>query len=154
MGVRFKAVAGQIDRAAGIAVRLTSSDSYYVARANALEGNVRFYRVVKGRREELQGANIKVTSNEWHTLALTAEGERFTVSFDGKALFTANDKTISDVGKIALWTKADSVTRFDRIEVNVLACAHAGTSNEYECGAIFHVCTHNSPWPHRHPMAG
>jgi hypothetical protein len=91
--VRFNAVSGQVDRAAGIAVRLTSPDSYYVVRANALEDNVR-YRVVKGQREELEGANIKVTSNEWHTLALKAEGERFTVSFDGKTLFTANDKTI------------------------------------------------------------
>ena len=51
--VRFKAVAGKIDQAGGIAVRLTTSDDYYVVRANALEDNVRFYRVVKGRREQI-----------------------------------------------------------------------------------------------------
>jgi hypothetical protein len=39
----------------------------------ALKDNVRFYRVVKGRHE-LQGANLKVTSNQWHTLGLRAEG--------------------------------------------------------------------------------
>src|SRR3954453_3940825 len=32
--VRFKAVAGEIDRAAGIAVRLADADNYYVVRAN------------------------------------------------------------------------------------------------------------------------
>ncbi len=59
--VRFKAVAGKTDQAGGIAVRLTDADNYYVARANALEDNVRFYRVVAGRREQLDGANLRVS---------------------------------------------------------------------------------------------
>ena len=120
VAVRFKAVAGKVDQAGGIAVRLSDPDNYYVVRANALEDNVRFYRVVKGRREELEGANTKVTANEWHQLGLRAEGERFTVTFDGKQLFTATDRTFAGAGKIALWTKADSVTRFDRIEIQTL----------------------------------
>ena len=33
--------------------------------------------------------------------------------FDGKSLFTADDETFKDAGKIGLWTKADSVTYFD-----------------------------------------
>ena len=45
--VRFKAVAGRVDRAGGIAVRLTDADNYYVLRANALEDNVNFYHVVQ-----------------------------------------------------------------------------------------------------------
>ena len=70
-------MAGKVDQAAGIAVRLADADNYYVARANALEDNVRFYRVVAGRREQLDGANLKVTPNEWHTLGLRAEGRAF-----------------------------------------------------------------------------
>src|SRR5205807_5729821 len=31
------------------------------------------------------------------TLALTAEGDRFTVSFDGKALLSAEDETFADI---------------------------------------------------------
>jgi len=118
--LRFKAMAGAVDRAGGIAVRLTDPDNYYVVRANALEDNVRFYRMVKGRREQLEGANLKVTSNEWHTLAIKAEGERFTIIYDGKPLFTAADRTFDGAGKVALWTKSDSVTRFDRIEIKPL----------------------------------
>jgi hypothetical protein len=117
LSVRFKPVAGTVDQAGGIAVRLSTPDDYYVARANALEDNVRFYRVVKGRREQLASANAKVAPNEWHTLALRAEGDRFTVSFDGKALLTAQDNTFPDAGKVALWTKADSVTYFDTISI-------------------------------------
>jgi hypothetical protein len=118
--IRFKAVAGKVDQAAGIAVRLADADHYYVARANALEDNVRFYRVVGGRREQLQGANLKVTPNEWHTLGLRAEGERFTVTYDGKTLFSTTDKTFADAGGVALWTKADSVTRFDQVTIKPL----------------------------------
>jgi hypothetical protein len=120
LSVRFKPVGGKVDQAGGIAIRLADADNYYVVRANALEDNVRFYRVVKGAREQLEGANIKVTPNEWHQLGLRAEGERFSITFDGKPLFTATDRTFTDAGKIALWTKADSVTRFDRIEIKPL----------------------------------
>ncbi len=118
--VRFKAVAGKIDQAGGIVVRLRDADNYYVARANALEDNVRFYRVVGGRREQLGGANLKVTPNEWHTLGLRAEGERFTVSYDGNMLFSVTDKTFAEAGGVALWTKADSVTRFDQLTITTL----------------------------------
>lgn len=117
---RFKAVAGKVDQAGGIAVRLSDADNYYVARANALEDNVRFYRVVNGRREQLDGADLRVTPGEWHTLGLSAEGERFTVSYDGKELFGVNDKTFVEAGGVALWTKADSVTRFDQVKITVL----------------------------------
>lgn len=118
--LRFKAVAGRIDQAGGIAVRLEDPDNYYVVRANALEDNVRFYRVVHGRREQLKGADLRVTSGEWHTLGLRAEGDRFTVSYDGKTLFSATDGTFAEAGRVALWTKADSVTRFDRIAITPL----------------------------------
>jgi len=117
VSVRFKPVAGAVDQAGGIAVRLASPDDYYVVRANALEDNVRFYRVVAGRRQQIKGADLKVAPNQWHTLGLRAEGDRFTVSFDGKALFIAEDKTFADAGNVALWTKSDSVTHFDTIEI-------------------------------------
>ena len=101
-------------------MRLRDADNYYVVRANALEHNVRFYRVVRGKREQLAGADTKVTANEWHTLGLKAEGERFTITFDGRALYAATDATFDDAGNVALWTKADSVTRFDHIEIKTL----------------------------------
>ena len=120
ISVRFKPVAGTVDEAGGVALRLLTPDDYYVARANALEDNVRFYRVVKGKREQLASANTKVSANQWHTLTLKAEGDRFTVSFNGKALISAQDGTFPDAGKVALWTKADSATYFDTISIRPL----------------------------------
>jgi len=57
---------------------------------------------------------------DWHQLGLRYVDGRFTITFDGKPLFTASDQTFTNAGKIALWTKADSVTRFDRIEIRPL----------------------------------
>ncbi len=97
-----------------------SPDDYYVVRANALEDNVRFYRVVKGRREELAGKNLKVVPGQWHKLAIRAEADTFAVSFDDKLLFSATDATFANAGKIALWTKADSITHFDQLAIEPL----------------------------------
>jgi hypothetical protein len=118
--VHFKPAAGKVDRAAGIAVRLSDQDNYYVVRANALEDNVRFYRVVKGDRHQIEGVSLKVPSDTWQVLGLRAEGNKFTITLNGKDLFTATDQTFTGPGRVALWTKADSVTHFDQMAVTRL----------------------------------
>jgi hypothetical protein len=120
VSVRFKAVAGRVDRAGGIAVRLTDADNYYVVRANALEDNVNFYRVVQGSRQQITGSSTKVASGVWHVLGLRAEGDSFVISFNGKSLFTAKDSTFASAGEVALWTKADSVTHFHALTIGTV----------------------------------
>ena len=117
---RIKPMAGEVDQAGGLAIRLLDQNNYYLVRANALEGNVRFYKVVGGQREQLAGADLPVQAGTWHTLRLEARGDRFTVSFDGRELFAATDTAFTAPGKVAFWTKADSVTRFDALNVEPL----------------------------------
>lgn len=113
--VRFKAVSGEVDRAAGIALRLSDANNYYVVRANALEDNVRLYRVVAGKRIQFAGADVKVSSGAWHQLGLDLRGNRLEVFFNGKSLYSTSDATFAGPGRVALWTKADSVTHFDEL---------------------------------------
>lgn len=117
VSVRFKPVAGEVDRAAGLAVRLRDRDNYYVVRANALEDNVRLYKMVGGQRLQFAGTNAKVPSGVWQELRLKVEGNRFEVFLDGKTLYTASDATFAAAGRVALWTKADSVTYFDDLRI-------------------------------------
>ncbi|HXG20631.1 MAG TPA: family 16 glycoside hydrolase [Methylomirabilota bacterium] len=117
VSVKFKAVAGTIDQAAGLMVRFQNKDNYYVTRANALEDNVRLYKVVGGSRKQFAGTKAKVSSGKWHTLKLEVKGKHFEVFFDDKLLFEADDDTFKDPGKIGLWTKADSVTYFDDLKI-------------------------------------
>src|SRR5713226_4179007 len=51
--MKFKAIAGSQDRAAGIVWRAKDANNYYVVRANALEDNVVLYKTVKGVRGSL-----------------------------------------------------------------------------------------------------
>ena len=117
VAVRFRAVAGKVDQAGGLMVRFRDKDNYYVARANALEDNVNLYKVVAGKRSRFAGSKVKVSSGAWHTLKLEVKGNRFEVSFDGQRLFEAEDGTFTEAGKVGLWTKADSVTYFDDLEI-------------------------------------
>jgi 3-keto-disaccharide hydrolase len=122
---RCKPVSGRVDRACGLIVRAADARNYYIARANALEDNVRFYRVRNGQRQELATAdNVKVASGQWQTLTLRAEGNRYTVIFNGKELHTTTDTTSAESrpteGRSGLWVKSDSVTHFERIEITKL----------------------------------
>jgi hypothetical protein len=111
--VKFNAVSGEKDQAGGVVWRAKDADNYYIARANALEENVRIYHFVNGKRTQFKGDDLPVPANQWHTLRVNFTGNRFTVVFNGKELFSAEDDTLKDAGKVGLWTKADSVTLFD-----------------------------------------
>jgi len=121
--VKFKAIDGAEDRAAGLIWRAKDADNYYVVRANALEDNVVLYKTVNGVRSPLDivgrkggyGIDVAVPANTWHSLRIDFRGSRFRVSFNGKQLFEVEDSTFTDAGKVGLWTKADSVTLFDEV---------------------------------------
>jgi hypothetical protein len=117
VSTRFKPVSGTVDQAAGLVARYRNKDNYYVVRANALENNVRLYKVERGNRKQFAGANVKVTAGEWQTLALEVKGTHFWVFLNEALLFEADDATFKNAGKAGLWTKADSVTYFDDLRV-------------------------------------
>jgi len=112
VSVRFKAVDGQVDQAAGLIARVQDPQNYYVARANALEANVRLYKVTDGVRRQIAGHNIEVASGIWHNLSLKLSGDILEVAFDDAPLIQTHDATIAVPGKVGLWTKADSLTHF------------------------------------------
>jgi hypothetical protein len=126
--VRFKAVAGRLDQAAGLVWRFSDTNNYYVVRANALEDNVVLYRVKEGKREDLKpvgadasayGKKVSVPAGHWQTLEVSVRGSRFAVRFNGSDLFAVEDETFPGPGRVGLWTKADSMTRFDDFQVDI-----------------------------------
>lgn len=111
--VKFKAVSGREDQAGGVIWRCKDADNYYVARANALEDNVTIYHTIDGSRVSFKNASTKVTKGVWHTLRVDFKGNKFAVTFDGIKVIEAEDNSITEAGKVGVWTKADSVTLFD-----------------------------------------
>jgi len=118
---KFKPVSGKEDQAGGVIWRAKDSNNYYIARANALEGNVVLYKTLNGKRSSLDivgrkggyGVKEAVASGQWHTLRVEFAGNRFKLIFDGKHLFDVEDTTFTEAGRVGVWTKADSVTLFD-----------------------------------------
>jgi len=116
VSVKGKAISGKVDQGIGLVFRFRDPRSYYVVRGNALENNVRLYKMVDGRRKQFAGAEVQVTSGRWHTLRVVARGDHIVCYFDGQKLIDTHDATYG-IGKVGLWTKADSVTAFDDLTV-------------------------------------
>ena len=111
--VRFKPISGRDDQAGGVVWRWKDGDNYYVARANALEGNVSLYHTTGGRRITIKYVDAPVAKNAWHTLRVEFSGKRIKVALNGKTYIDLEDAHISGPGAVGVWTKADSVTSFD-----------------------------------------
>jgi hypothetical protein len=117
ISLRIKATDGTVDQGGGIALRLTAPDNYYLLQLDARRDRVLFSRVANGVPEEIVGVDADLATNEWHRLVVRAAEDEFVVSVDGVWMLTAFDKTFLGAGRIALWTAADSVTRFDNITI-------------------------------------
>jgi hypothetical protein len=117
LAVQCAAIAGKVDQACGIVFRYRDADNYYVARANALENNIRLYRVKLGRREQVANWNGTVAPGRWYELRGDVVGDHIEIFWDGRKIIDARDTTFLGPGKVGIWTKADSVTYFKGIRV-------------------------------------
>lgn len=117
VSVRFRYAGGRTDRAAGVVLRYQDPGNYLVARANALEGDLRIFRVVNGDRRTIPGAIVKGATDDdrWHTLEFSASGAELEAVLDGSVRLKAYD-TLFQRGGAGLWTKSDSRTEFDDLK--------------------------------------
>jgi hypothetical protein len=120
VSVRFYPFAGKIDQAAGIAFAIAPDGTYLGARVNALEDNLLYFRVVKGKRTIIDNVrNVPTPTKTWHTFAIELRGKKLTVELNGQKRF---EKTLDAEprGRIGLWSKADSQMLFDDFKVEAL----------------------------------
>jgi hypothetical protein len=116
--LRFKVVGGTHARAAGLILRGQSATDYYVVRADALEGTVRLYRMVGGRRALIKAQDkADISSDQWHALRAIVKGNNFDVSLDDKPMFTATDRSLPLPGTVGVWSQADSLIHFGSLVV-------------------------------------
>lgn len=123
ISLRLKAEGGTSDRGGGVAVRLSTPQDYYLIQVDALRDEILFSRINGDTSEEIASVDADITSHNWHTLTVRIVDNEFTVSFDGTWVFTAFDRALSQPGRIALWTKGDSITRFDSIAITPLSAS-------------------------------
>jgi hypothetical protein len=118
VSVRFYPDAGRIDQAAGIAWSILPDGSYFGARANGLEDNLLFFRVVRGKRTIIENVRgVTTASRQWHTLSVLLEPTSLKVDLDGKQVLKRDGEQFSP-GRCGLWSKADSQVLFDDFQVS------------------------------------
>jgi hypothetical protein len=102
VSVRFNPISGREDASGGIVFRFSDA-RYYVVRANALY--------------QLATAKVKPPAlGQWHTLRVIAVGPLIRAYLNDQLLLDHQDSRFK-AGQIGLWTKSDSVTAFDELEV-------------------------------------
>lgn len=118
LSVRFYPQAGRIDQGAGIAWSVANDGSYWGARANALENNILFFKVVRGKRTVVQNVRGTPTATRtWHTLQVHLKGKSIDVQLDGKEVLR-RELEAPHSGRCGLWSKADSQVLFDDFHIS------------------------------------
>jgi hypothetical protein len=109
---KFKIVDGLAEQMAGMAFRIQDEKNFYVVRASALGNTFYFYKFDKGVRTPPIGNNLKIEKGVWHDLTVECEGTGIHILLDGKEVMPMlHDPTFAS-GKIAYWTKSDSISYF------------------------------------------
>ena len=123
MRARFKLIDGLMP-SAGIAVRVTSPNDYYLVRVSTFELRLSLLHIINGVPEEIAGVDADITQNPWQSLEVVANGNSFKISLDDRWALTAFDYGKPATGHFGIWTERDDVTRFNQIEITPLT--HVG----------------------------
>ena len=100
--VKFKPLSGREDQAGGLVWRWKDGDNYYIARANALEGNVSLYHTEGGHRMTIKYVDAPVTGNQWHRLRVEFSAKHIKVLLDGKPYIELEDGHIAGAGAVGV----------------------------------------------------
>lgn len=130
LSVKIKANSGKQDQGGGLIWRVTDQDNYYICRINPLEDNFRVYKVVEGKRTQLESAGVKLEAGKWYTLRAVMVGDQIACFLDGKKMLEARDDTFKGAGNIGLWTKADAASSFDDLAVTPTEHMPVGDAHE------------------------
>jgi hypothetical protein len=104
---------GNEDPEAGVIWRFLDPKNYYYVRLNSLEGNLVFYRMVRGQKELIQSVDIATPKQKWHRLKVTFLNQDVTVYFNEKKMISTRDSKLMSAGRMGFFTTADTISSFD-----------------------------------------
>ena len=120
---RFKVMSGEVEQMAGVAFRMQDEKNYYYVRANVKDQNVAFFRYVEGELIGPVSQPAEVRKGEWNQLTIECRGSKLRAMLNEREVIPwiepnlipfpdGTSKGVFSAGKIAFWTKADSVVYF------------------------------------------
>lgn len=117
--VMVKPSGGHIDQAGGVAFGISDWNNYFVFRINALEDNAILFEFRNGKRFSRVEVETEISSGTWHLLRVVIRGERVSAFLNSQEIITYASE-VAVHGHVGLWTKADSVTEFRGLNVDVV----------------------------------
>jgi hypothetical protein len=140
IGVKFKTIAGDADRASGILFNVKPNGDWLAVRYNDTENNVALWEFHNGMRRNMRFSDrakrFMLDRASWHELTLTIDGADLKARLDGELaleytlgsrpgpgrnnapanpdLIPANNPVLRPpvAGKIGLWAKTDTTSYF------------------------------------------
>ena len=120
---RIKIVSGGVEQMAGVAFRIQNEKNYYYVRLNAKDHNVSFFRYVEGELIGPVSAAADIRPGAWYRLAVECRGAKLRALLEEKEVIPwtepnyvplpdGSSKGVFAAGKIAFWTKSDTVAHF------------------------------------------
>jgi len=146
ISVKFKTIAGDLDRASVILFNVKPNGDWLAARSNATENNVGLWEFHNGiRRSVKRGPEGKwmLDRSKWHELKMTLAGADFKAYMDGEValeytfgsaptagrsgaapnddLYPAKNPVLQlpVKGRVGLWSKTDSSSEFKDYVINI-----------------------------------
>lgn len=114
--VRIRPVSEYIDRAGGLAFGIKDVCNYFVFRVNALEDNAILFEFENAKRVQRKKIEMKIDSGMWYSVRIETEGNMFKGYVNDELIMEyQTEKSFS--GYVGIWTKADSVTHFDKMKI-------------------------------------
>ncbi len=139
ISVKFKTIAGDVDRASGILFNVKPNGDWLAIRYNDTENNVGLWEFHNGIRRNVKFSDrakpFMLDRSAWHELKMTVDGTSFKAWVDGviaiehtlgtdpspgrngapnSDLFPANNPVLRPpvAGRVGLWAKTDSTSYF------------------------------------------
>jgi hypothetical protein len=123
-GTHFKLIDGSMP-SAGIALRVTGPDDYYLVRVGEDDQRISLFRVARGVSEEIAGVDSDIARDHWQTLEATAKDNEFAIWLNGAWVLTVFDDSKMVAGQFGIWTERDDVTRFNQVEISPIGADYS-----------------------------
>lgn len=115
--VRAQAATGKIDQVAGLAFAIRDVGNYFVLRINALEDNFALFEYVNGKRFLRAKVQTAITQGEWYEIAVAVQDNVLKGYLDGEPKIEYRAENLLQ-GFVGLWSRADSVSYFEGLDIN------------------------------------
>lgn len=106
------------DHAGGLAWRYRDAENFYFVALDLNKHEAGLFRVMDGNRVRLDfKTDVDLDAQEWHTIAITHEGDQIRAQIDGIGVLRTRDSTLQSGQRAGVWSAGNSTTWFDDVAI-------------------------------------